>query len=223
MGDGVKVKMDVDKAIVAIHEAQEDVKNALAAAVYQTGLKILRDSARLAPVDTGRLRNSRFGSVPMPDNPEMVVGYGVQYARRQHEENATKAKFLQRPFEKEATLQKIAARTAKNYNAGRSIAGVPSGGLPTTAGQAAHDAKAGPSRVKKAKAKAKRVAAAAERKKARAAKAKAKVKAKRAKKVAKVKKKITNLAVKTKKRTSKAFKKIRAKVRRRPSKRPRKR
>lgn len=195
--------MDADAAYVAIHEAQEDIKHALAAAIYQTGLKVLRDSAREAPVDTGRLRNSRFGTVPMPDNPEMVVGYGVAYARRQHEEHATNSKYLQRPFEQEATIQKIAARTAKNYNAGRSIAGVAGGEtLPSSAGEAAHFAKAGPSKRKAAAAKARKTKArvkkreasakkAAKKKADRIAKTSARKKAKIRKKVSKVKAKVS--------------------------------
>lgn len=98
-------------------------RHAFGAALYREGLRILAQSLRLVPVDTGRLRATGYVSPPtskMFVGQVVEVGYGTQYAPRQHEDVSLRhtvgqSKFLQQPAEQaQAGLAaRVAADTAR--------------------------------------------------------------------------------------------------------------
>lgn len=75
-------------------------RKALAGALYQEGLYVLRDSVPRTPVVSGRLRNSKFATVPNWDNLEMRIGYGTKYAWAVHEGIKIRVKDLPRSAQK---------------------------------------------------------------------------------------------------------------------------
>lgn len=60
-------------------------QKAMAGAVYAEGLHVLADSVPRTPVVSGRLRSSRFASIPGGRRLTMLVGYGTKYAWPVHE------------------------------------------------------------------------------------------------------------------------------------------
>lgn len=126
----IDAEMNEAQALAALDNAEDRFKAAVAAAVYQTELVILRDAQREVPVDTGRLKNSGWATVPNEENPSGIVGFGTTYALRQHETHKEKSKYLQKPFEKHATRGKLARRVKNNYNAGISLTQVSDNGTP---------------------------------------------------------------------------------------------
>lgn len=75
-------------------------RKALAGALYQEGLHVLRDAVPRTPVVTGRLRNSKFATVPSWTNLEMTIGFGTKYAWMVHEGIKTRVKNLPRSAQK---------------------------------------------------------------------------------------------------------------------------
>jgi len=62
---------------------------------------ILAESEKLVPVDTGTLKDS--GTVQTNSKKQYIeISYNTPYARRQHEEHSSKAKYLERPFNEKA-------------------------------------------------------------------------------------------------------------------------
>jgi hypothetical protein len=64
-------------------------KSALPAALYKEGFRTLAVAIPLAPVEYGHLRRSGYVAPPVPlpgGGVRVVVGFGMVYAHRQHEE-----------------------------------------------------------------------------------------------------------------------------------------
>ena len=86
--------------------ARKAFRRSLGAALYHEGSALLAQSLKLVPVDTGRLRSTGYVSPPEDEvgGVFVEVGYGTDYAVRQHEDSSLRhrvgqAKFLQQPFE----------------------------------------------------------------------------------------------------------------------------
>jgi hypothetical protein len=76
----------LQKILRNLDKAQDDVKHAVAAGVYQMGFSILGKAQKLTPVDVGRLRASAYASPPKSiDKPEVEIGFGTDYALAVHE------------------------------------------------------------------------------------------------------------------------------------------
>jgi hypothetical protein len=88
----------------AIKEAQISVTDPLDLAVHEEAQFILSKSVRLAPVDTGALRQSaqvRRTEGATKTSRKLIgyrMGYGTTYALAVHEKHKTKSKFLEQPF-----------------------------------------------------------------------------------------------------------------------------
>lgn len=89
-----------------LRRAESGYRRALGAALYREGSAILAESLKLVPVDTGRLRATGYVSPPEQTRGgvEVEIGYGTDYAVKQHEDVSLahvvgQAKFLQQPAE----------------------------------------------------------------------------------------------------------------------------
>lgn len=116
-GNSVKITglPQLRRRMTAAEKAQ---RHAFGAALYREGSRILRESLRLVPVDTGRMRATGYVSPPtskMFVGQVVEVGYGTDYAPRQHEDVSLRhrvgqAKFLEQPAK--AAQRGLAARVA---------------------------------------------------------------------------------------------------------------
>lgn len=90
-----------------LQRSDQRFSNAFGAALYREGSRILRESLKEVPVDTGRLRSTGYVSPPtrkLLAGIVVEVGYGTNYAVRQHEDvsirhRVGKAKYLQDPLQ----------------------------------------------------------------------------------------------------------------------------
>jgi hypothetical protein len=91
------------KVLAALEQLARQYPKAVMKAVTAEGAELLRESVRLCPVDTGRLRASAYEKPK--DETHIVLGYGADYALAVHEktevhhENGTQAKFLSAPID----------------------------------------------------------------------------------------------------------------------------
>lgn len=98
-------------------------KSAVAAALYQEGQSIGRNSRDRTPVDTGLLRETIYVQRPKINNPDVAIGYGAFYAVFVHERTELRhkigeAKFLQKALNRASRgfVGRVGARTRKNIN-----------------------------------------------------------------------------------------------------------
>lgn len=106
---------------------------ATAAALYEEGLAIESESAKLVPVDTGRLRATHYTAPPRDDGNKIKVevGYGTDYALYVHERMKARhkvgqAKYLEVPFKasRRGYAGRVASRIKKHVERGISFAAV---------------------------------------------------------------------------------------------------
>lgn len=87
-----------------VEKAKKFERLAVAQAIYLEGQRIMRESVREVPVDTGRLRQSAYIQRPrIQGNPQLMMGYGTKYALPVHERlearhETGKAKYLEDPI-----------------------------------------------------------------------------------------------------------------------------
>lgn len=81
--------------------AKEQVIAAALKGQRKLAANILGESQKLVPVDTGTLMRSGHISTDK-SNLTTTISYSTPYARRQHEEHKSKAKYLERPFNEKA-------------------------------------------------------------------------------------------------------------------------
>lgn len=111
---------------------EEEIRKALAAALYQEGFALIADSIREVPVDFGRLRGSHYVAPPAGEtNPEVEVGYGTDYAAYVHERTELnhpvgKAKFLEDPMKRRQAgySRRVADRTKTNWERGVGVSAI---------------------------------------------------------------------------------------------------
>lgn len=124
---GITVKVEGLKELSkAMDKASVEMQDAYRAANYAEGLELAAESVPLAPIDEGRLRQSGYAAPPTKTRPFCEVGYGVVYARRQHEEHKTRSQYLKRPFNKRmiGLTGRLISRTRKFFKAGIGVSGV---------------------------------------------------------------------------------------------------
>lgn len=128
-----------DSVVRALLAAMERQRGAAAAALYQEGLAVDAESVKRTPVDTGRLRATHYVSPPVESGNALVVeiGNGTDYAVYVHEMTELRhvtgeAKFLQNALNARSAgmLERLAKRTRANVRAGVTSA-VLSGQVPT--------------------------------------------------------------------------------------------
>ena len=103
----VSGQWDAGAMQVALLRASREAREAAAEALHKSGEHILKESNKLVPVDTGKLKRS--GRVVVNEQDLTVgVGYDTPYAARQHEDmtlnhpNGGEAKFLEKAMHSEA-------------------------------------------------------------------------------------------------------------------------
>jgi len=100
------VKLDSKELDRQLANALKRNPKVTANTVKAIALDLQGKSAKLAPVDTGDLRNNCNADLSKAkgNNPSATVGYSLPYALRQHEEldynhpKGGQAKFLEQPF-----------------------------------------------------------------------------------------------------------------------------
>lgn len=112
----------------ALQMSERRWSSAFGAALYREGSRILRESLKQVPVDTGRLRSTGYVSPPIKKllaGIVVEVGYGTHYAVRQHEDvslrhRVGKAKYLQDPLyaASDGVTQRVVADMKKLAAAG---------------------------------------------------------------------------------------------------------
>lgn len=107
---------------------------AVAAALYQEGLALDAEAAKRMPVDTGRMRASRYTAPPeqTSSGPVVEVGVGVEYAIYVHERTEARhpvgeAKFLENALRERASgfAARLAARIKQNAERGVGVTALP--------------------------------------------------------------------------------------------------
>lgn len=104
MGGKVEVR-GLDKILARMETLSKRFPATVLRAVTAEAQVIMRESVRLCPVDTGRLRASAYVKPADSGKPQVVLGYGAEYALAVHErtevhhENGTQAKFLSTPID----------------------------------------------------------------------------------------------------------------------------
>ena len=93
------------KAFKKMRSTSGEPRRALKAALYEMGLRVMAQSKKETPVDTGRLRGSGYVQPPIDsrNGPTMELGFGTDYALFVHEDleahhSVGKAKFLIDPI-----------------------------------------------------------------------------------------------------------------------------
>lgn len=127
---GLKV-IGIKAAIKALKEVAKEAEEATNAAIYEEGLDIAKESVKIVPVDTGRLRSTHY--VAPPDHDGVVeVGYGTDYALAVHERVEVFHEVGQPLFLKTIVdraqrgyVDRIATRAEKNMRNGVGIKSVP--------------------------------------------------------------------------------------------------
>jgi hypothetical protein len=76
---------------------EKELKVAALKGLRKLGNVILGESQKVCPVDTGTLMRSGVVNQGIKEGI-VTISYSQPYARRQHEENKAKAKYLERPF-----------------------------------------------------------------------------------------------------------------------------
>ena len=143
--DTILSNMGKKKLLIA--GTRNDPRGALAAAIYQEASAIMGESVKEVPVDTGRLKNTHYVSLPYNKVGGVAVemGYGTKYAWKQHEEHFDhsaesrrkrkglkgkrtsgmaqqegKRKYLEDPLNRHKTMyvETIAERTRRNIASG---------------------------------------------------------------------------------------------------------
>lgn len=111
-----------------LREAPARMRKAAAGALYAEGLDTIAVAVRDTPVDTGRLRNSGFCTVPFGTNqPALDAGFATEYAELVHEIHPTQSHFFQRaidalsPTSKERQLKRI----QRFFETGTGVSSVP--------------------------------------------------------------------------------------------------
>jgi hypothetical protein len=132
--------LGIEKTIKALNATTRQVRGAVAGAIYQAGIDLVRSSVRQVPIDQGTLESSHYVAPPteVVGEPSCEVGYGTSYAIYVHERtelkhrNGRKAKFLSDPFDKikNRYAQIIGAKAKSNLERGLSLVVDPS--TPTT-------------------------------------------------------------------------------------------
>jgi hypothetical protein len=82
MGAEIKGLEDIQKNL---RKYAKKYPAATANAMYQEGFDIERNATIRAPVEFGRLRASAYTTPPTQNNMVVEVGFGTEYALRQHE------------------------------------------------------------------------------------------------------------------------------------------
>jgi hypothetical protein len=128
----VRIKQDgLAKVVDRLAKVDDVAHNALRTAVYLEFLQMMRVSIGRVPVDTGRLRATAYVTLPPADGPVTIeAGYATAYAVRQHEEHATKRKYLEGPANEAARgfSARVAARVKQAIESGRFV-NAPMGGM----------------------------------------------------------------------------------------------
>lgn len=106
---------------------------ATAAALYEEGLAIDAASAKLVPVDTGRLRATHYTAPPRDEGKQIKVeiGYGTEYGLKVHEDMRARhttgqAKFLEVPFKasKRGYASRVSDRIKKHVEKGTTFTSI---------------------------------------------------------------------------------------------------
>jgi hypothetical protein len=125
------IKVTGLKQIIAnLNKARHGIQGAVAAAIYQEGMAIMRDAKVYCPVDTGRLRASGYVAPPESlDDPKVKLGFGVAYALPVHERVEAfhpngQPLFLKRAVDEHSAgyVERIGKRAKANAEAGITVA-----------------------------------------------------------------------------------------------------
>lgn len=110
----------VKKTLKKLGATTEEIKAATDAAVWQEGLDIIANSAKIVPVKHSHLKGSAYAAPPR--NGEVEIGYGKDYALPVHDRvevhhNVGQALYLQKPFEaaQRGWDQRLAKRISLNW------------------------------------------------------------------------------------------------------------
>ena len=116
-----------------IGRVSQQYKAAVGGALYLQGSRIMAESVKQVPVDTGRLRASQFVSSPKdgPQGLTVQLGYGTDYAVPVHERKDLEHvvgnyKFLRIPFDdsKSNAARNIASDTARLFSEGKGFGNI---------------------------------------------------------------------------------------------------
>jgi hypothetical protein len=90
----VSLDIATTKTVVALRKLRTNAPSIYAGAIYLFGAHVITKAMRYTPVDTGRLRNSRFVEKPAlgaTTGFSFAAGFGAYYAMAVHESNAKHA------------------------------------------------------------------------------------------------------------------------------------
>lgn len=114
-------------------EQTKRVEKALGGALFQEGTAIISESQKIVPHEFGVLERSAYVAPPQKKVQQVTVeiGYGTEYALRQHEElswqhrGGRQAKYLEQPLSKASSgwQQRIGKRIAALLKSGVGFGG----------------------------------------------------------------------------------------------------
>ena len=107
--------------MAALQKLAAQAPQATVDAIHEEGLALDAEAVRLAPVDTGRLRQSHYVKKGTVEGDPERIGFGAEYALPVHEDLAAhhevgQAKFLEQPWDerKVGLVDRLAVRIADN-------------------------------------------------------------------------------------------------------------
>lgn len=116
-----------------LEEQTKRVEKATGGALFQEGTAIISASQKIVPHDVGELERSAYVSPPEKKRGKVTVeiGYGKEYALRQHEEllwqhrEGRQAKYLEQPYNEASSgwEQRIGKRIAALLKSGVGFGG----------------------------------------------------------------------------------------------------
>lgn len=128
-----------------LDEYAKKYPDALAAAIYQEGFSLWAAAVKRTPVEFGVLRSSAYAAPPVTRNGETVVevGFGTDYAVKQHEETryqhprGGEAKYLETAMQEAMSgyLGRLASRTEANVRSGTKSLALPAPARPSVQGR----------------------------------------------------------------------------------------
>lgn len=116
----------LEDVIRRLRAARRDIETALAGALYREGERIMEQSKRLVPVDTGALRSTGHTALPVRDGNKITVtlGYGgpagaafggreVGYAIYVHENLTARHKVGQAKYLEQPALEAVSGMATR--------------------------------------------------------------------------------------------------------------
>jgi len=105
-----------------LKKVNAEMRQAVAASLYEKALKIENLSVKMVPVVTGTLKRSHFVKKPKAgdEKPKAQIGYNTKYAAKVHEISRRGWKYLERPFNSETMdlIPWLRRRIAENLKSG---------------------------------------------------------------------------------------------------------